>query len=278
MRMLPDFLAIGHVSKDRLPSGFKLGGTVTYGSLTALKLGLRTAIVTSSAPDLDVQRHLAGVAVHTVPSAETTTFHNIYRHDRRTQLLEAAASPLTPSDVPRNWLTPRMVLLGPVSGEVSSQFARYFPRSLVVASMQGWLRRSKADGRVRPMSWDGREVMPHVDAGVVSSEDVDDDCLVDLWATLTPVLIVTAGREGAMLHDRRGWHHVAPFPVDEVDPTGAGDVFAAAFLVRFEQTREPMESARFASCVASFCVQAEGVEGIPTLAQVEQRLDSGSTA
>ena len=45
----PDFLAIGHVTRDLLPDGsWRLGGTVAFAALTAARLGLRPAIVTSA--------------------------------------------------------------------------------------------------------------------------------------------------------------------------------------------------------------------------------------
>jgi sugar/nucleoside kinase (ribokinase family) len=56
-----------------------------------------------------------------------------------------------------------------------------------------------------------------------------------------------------------------------VDPTGAGDVFAAAFLVRYRETGDPFASALFASCAASLSVEAPGLEGVPTRARVEER-------
>ena len=54
-----------------------------------------------------------------------------------------------------------------------------------------------------------------------------------------------------------------------------GDVFAAAYLVRYGETADELESARFASCAASFCVQAQGADGIPTRPAVEARLREG---
>jgi sugar/nucleoside kinase (ribokinase family) len=55
-----------------------------------------------------------------------------------------------------------------------------------------------------------------------------------------------------------------------VDATGAGDVFAAAFFVRFFTTRDPWESARFATLVASRSVTRVGLDGIPTLREIEE--------
>ena len=46
--------------------------------------------------------------------------------------------------------------------------------------------------------------------------------------------------------------------LEEVDATGAGDIFAAAFFWRLYVTRDPWEAARFATHLASFCSQEEG--------------------
>ena len=65
------------------------------------------------------------------------------------------------------------------------------------------------------------------------------------------------------------------FKVGEVDPTGAGDAFAAAFLIELKRSDAPVESALFASCAASFVVEAPGADGIPTPDQVAERLARG---
>ena len=270
--MLPDFLAIGHVTKDVTPDGNRLGGTVAFAALTASRLGLSPAVVTSAAPDLDVRSSIPGVPIHVVPSDENTTFHNTYRLDQRVQRLERLAAPIEPADIPTWWLSARLVLLGPLVGEVSYQLAQAFPNALVLASIQGWLRRWDRKGLVGSVSWNGTEVLPHVDAAVCSNADIGNSHLLDLWKTITPVLIVTMGSEGARLHFEGDWHRIEPFPTQEMDPTGAGDVFGAAYLIRYGETLSPLESARFASCAASFCVEAKGMEGVPTRAQVERRL------
>ena len=270
----PDFLAIGHMTRDRTPDGFASGGAVTYGALTAQGMGLKAAIVTSASVDNQTSSNTRDIPVHEVPATETTTFHNVYSGGKRIQFLEGIGSPIMPNDVPVSWRSAPLVLLGPVVGEVTSQMALSFPDSLVVASIQGWLRRWDFEGRVTPKPWEGREVLPHIDAAVVSIGDIGDRRLIDLWAKITPVLIVTMGGEGARLHSEGGWHDIAPFPTTEVDSTGAGDVFAGAYLAKYHETRQPLESARFASCAASFCVEADGVAGIPTVAQVQERLKS----
>jgi sugar/nucleoside kinase (ribokinase family) len=58
-------------------------------------------------------------------------------------------------------------------------------------------------------------------------------------------------------------------PVDEVDATGAGDVFAAAFLARLYATRDPWEACRFACRMAAISVTRPGLEGVPTSDEVQ---------
>ena len=268
----PDLLAIGHVAKDLEPGGYRVGGAVTYAALTARGMGLSPAVVTSVGPDLDPAGSLPGIRVHAVPASETTTFRNTYHGGRRVQVLSGVASALVSQDVPVGWRSAPLVMLGPLAGEVSDELARSFPNATVVASVQGWLRRLDEEGRVTPAEWDGDAVLPHVDAAVVSRDDLGERSWLDRWKELVPVLIVTAGGEGSSVHFQGRWHDVAPFAARDEDPTGAGDVFGAAYLIRYRETGDVLQSARFASCVASFCVEADGTQGIPTRAQVEARL------
>ena len=50
--------------------------------------------------------------------------------------------------------------------------------------------------------------------------------------------------------------------VREIDATGAGDVFAAAFLVRQRETGDNRLAAEFATAAAALAVQATGTAGI----------------
>src|SRR5260221_1959812 len=78
---MPRLLAVGHVTWDRREDGDVLGGSVTYGTLTARKLGWETAILTSAGPDFAPDRDLPGVRVFRHPSSATTRFTNLYDVD-----------------------------------------------------------------------------------------------------------------------------------------------------------------------------------------------------
>jgi sugar/nucleoside kinase (ribokinase family) len=56
-----------------------------------------------------------------------------------------------------------------------------------------------------------------------------------------------------------------------VDATGAGDVFATAFLIKFAQTRDIAQAAGFAHCAASFVVEGVGIDNLVGIEKVEER-------
>ena len=62
-------------------------------------------------------------------------------------------------------------------------------------------------------------------------------------------------------------------PCIEMDPTGAGDVFATAFLLRYQETGDPLEAAAFGSCAASCVVEGLGASQLGDRAEIERRLE-----
>ncbi len=279
MSQPPEFLVIGVVTKDVIPGGYTVGGTVTYAALTARNLGYRAAVLTSAEPTLDLSAVLAGVQVHRVSSAATTIFDNQYVGGSRRQYLYAVADPITAAHVPPAWQQAPVVHLGPLVHELGADLAAHFPHSLVGVTPQGWLRTwDNTDRLVRRRSWiEAPTVLAHTDVLVFSEEDVaGDPATIEAWAGMVPILIVTQGARGADVYVRGVPRHVPAFPAHEVDPTGAGDVFAAAFLLRFRESNDPYEAARFAHCVAAFCVEGPGTTNLPTREQVERRLRSAA--
>lgn len=284
----PDFLTIGHVTRDVRPDGsFALGGTVTFAALTAYRLGLVAAIVTCASAEwlesIPAQVPEIGLAGHTSP--ETTTFVNTYSAGFRTQYLQARAGELTAADIPASWLAASIVLFGPLDQEFTPALLRDFPRrpgSILAATPQGWLRRWDAGGRVWPSPWTtAGEVLPLLDALILSHDDLlpfaggnraGTDAILSEWSMRVPLLVATDGRHGATLFQHGHRETFPAYPTVEVDPTGAGDVFATAFLVHLSRYRDPRQAVAFANCVASLSIEQEGIAGIPTWEQVEKRM------
>ncbi|MBX6770231.1 MAG: ribokinase [Chloroflexi bacterium] len=272
---VPDYLIVGHVTRDIVGDGHVIGGTVTYAGLTAVALGRRVAAVTSAGDDFDVGRALPSIQFQVRRAPATTTFENVYHGGHRQQWIRAVAAPLDHSLIPEGWRHAPIVHLAPLAREFGAEMITAFSGyGLLGLTPQGWLRRWNADGFVERCSWEHpEEVLKVCDAVVLSEEDVDGDWeLLRGYAGVARLLVVTQGARGCTVFQRgRAWQ-VAAFPATEVDATGAGDVFAAAFFTHLLDHGDPVQAAHYANCVASFAVEALGTAGIPTREAIARRL------
>ncbi|MBC7225712.1 MAG: ribokinase [Thermoflexales bacterium] len=275
----PDYLVVGHVTQDRLPDGsLTPGGTASYAARTARALGLRTAVLTSADDSLDLSAILPDVEIYRVPAATSTIFENRYTSDGRVQFLHARAALLTPETLwSAGFVLPRhigILHLGPVARECDPALADHIPADFLGLTPQGWMRRWDGAGRVAPGPWEEAETwLPRADAVVLSEEDIGgDEALAARWAAQTRVLAVTRGACGCSVYaDGRVWHLPA-FPAREVDPTGAGDIFAAVFFTCLWQGDDPVRAARRANCIAAVSVTRPGLSGTPTPAEIARCL------
>jgi hypothetical protein len=268
-----DYLVIGHLTQDLTPEGPKLGGTTAYASLTGVALGLRVGVVTSWGAEvpLGIMRQIPIVSF---PTDTSTTFENLYTSEGRLQYIRHVAPSLGANLVPDPWRTAPIVHLGPIAQEVEPSIIRTFPNSLIGITPQGWLRAWDADGRVYTSEWpEATFMLQRANAAVISIQDVDnDEGRIDELASACSVLAVTEAHQGSRLYWNGDVRRFRPPKVKEVDPTGAGDVYAAAFFARLHTTRDPWEAARFATQLAALSVTRPGLEGIPTPQEVQDSM------
>ncbi len=265
-----DYLLIGHVAVDITPAGNQLGGTVSYAALTAKAMGLRVGIVTSVGEEAPLNL-LDGIQIICIPAKRSTTFENVKTDLGRKQTLHHQAVPLSFEHVPQIWRNAPVVHLAPIAQEMDISMAGQFPSSWVGVTPQGWMRAWDEKGSVFSIAWENSDqVLGRVGGVVLSLEDINRDLeLVERMAHQTKLLCLTEGEDGAVLHWHGDRRRFRPPRVNEVDATGAGDIFTAAFFSRLYQTRDPWESARFATTVAAYSVTRRGTEGIPTPAEIE---------
>jgi 1D-myo-inositol 3-kinase len=272
---MPRLLAVGHVTWDRREGGDVLGGSVTYGTLTARKLGWETAILTSAGPDFVPDRDLPGVRVFRHPSSATTRFTNLYDGDgTRRQFVTARAEDVEMLDLPEEWRRPDALLLGPVAGELSGFPVSAFEAGCVGAIAQGWLRDIGPDGHVSAREWPSpSRDLPGVHVLFLSEHDLAGGAArAPDFLSLVPMVALTRGWRGLTFHTRSGAQDVPALPRPEVDPTGAGDVFAAAYLARYHEVGDPLAAAAFAACAASCAVEGVGTSTLGDRAEIERRL------
>jgi sugar/nucleoside kinase (ribokinase family) len=268
-----DYLAFGHLAVDLMPSGPRLGGTVTYAALTARALGLRVGIVTSAGPEAPLGA-LEGIPVVSVPSENSTTFENIPTENGRRQVLHHQAAPLSFDHIPQAWRGTPIVHIGPIAQELPSRIPEGLSASLIGVTPQGWMRTWDEAGGVQPCDWgQAGSLLPQAGAVVISRDDVGgDEEQIERLAHAARVLAVTENSAGVRLYWHGDQRRFRAPKVDEVDATGAGDIFAAAFFYRLYGTRDPWEAARFATQLASCSVTRAGLDGIPTRQEIEASL------
>ncbi len=264
-----DYLAIGHVTedlwKDRQPTA---GGTVMYASRCARALLPKVAVLTAAAPGLDDAGIFPGIDVYRIDSPRTTQFWNVYDGSRRTQYVNANPVVLGAPQFSAELRDSAIVHLAPVCNEAAVSLLDVIPASSFVGlTPQGWLRRWKDDGRVEqhPGNWtDAAAFLKRADAVVMSIEDINGDwATARTWADQARLMVVTQSELGCTLYINGEAIRVPAPQVQQVDPTGAGDVFAATFFIALRRGERPMRAAQVANCLAAQSVTRPQLEGLP---------------
>jgi 1D-myo-inositol 3-kinase len=268
----PEYLCIGHLTIDKTPEGDKIGGTAAYASLTAKAMSLDTALYTTY-----TQQQLPSIfsQIQSEVQVESSlmTFENIYHEKKRKQHLLHTCNPLQLSGIPVQWSDPSIVHFGPIFHDIAPQTVSHFPHAFIGVTPQGWLR--TLEGQiVQPKYRDWlRDYLPQADAVVISVEDVGyDEDAIRTMASISPILAVTEGFYGARIYHEGKMHRCHAPELPEIDPTGAGDIFATIFFIMLHRGNSPQLAGQIATQLASFSVLRRGLDSIPTKYERDQTL------
>lgn len=258
------FAAVGHVTNDRLETGVFPGGSALYAGLAAAQLGAQVRLITSFGREFVGAELLSstGIQVEATLSDRTTFFEAIEVEGHRGWRVLGQAAALTRA------VTDVDVLFAcPVLDEVAPSAMVAPSGALVGAGLQGWLRSLRADGVVEPRKAPELSFLSGCKAVFCSDEDLGGDRarLLALFRGLADIAVVTEGARGALLYVGDSVHRVQACPACEVDPTGAGDTFAACFLLGLARGEKPLEAAAFAAVAASIAVERSGPTALSSL-------------
>ena len=279
-----DILLLGNVTRDIAGDDpddleYTLGGSVSYAALTCRQLKVRPELATRAAANVDMSELQAAARCTVLHSETTTTFANRYSPEGRIQYCYHPAPPITAADLTPRMRQAKVVFMCPIMQEVAADVPACFSKdSFLAAGPQGWLRRIDAEGRVHVADWAHQDAfLRRLNVLILSREDIGFD-LERLFALMehVPLAVLSNYKEGCDVFRRNNGciqkQHVPPRPAAESDPTGAGDIFAAAFLVRYLETGHVWHSARFANVMASFGVEGIGASTIPSRQTVMEYL------
>ncbi len=290
----PDVVVVGAATRDlgdQDPRGWMLGGGVTFGALALARLGLRTGIVlgldqeAASAPELDLIRD-AGVTVATAPLRRGPVFTNVETLAGRIQTCGSLSDPVPTEALPPSWRDAPAWVFAPIASELPDAWVDVPAAGACVAfAWQGILRRLRAGERVRPRTPGPSPFLARADILAASRHDVPSDlALRDIGSWLGPScdMLLTAGLLGGMLiHFEAGRlvraraYGSIPSRL-EIDPTGAGDTMlaglVAARLAGGPEARAGGRDVRLGAAAASLLVEGPGMNSVPTLSQVRERV------
>lgn len=280
----PDYLLIGHMTADITPHGRILGGTVSYAARTISAFGLRVGVLTSADPNdplIDVLSPYVDDLV-VIPAESTSTFENIYTETGRQQMIRGVAKKLTWEHLPEHWRKASMVHFAPLTGEIDpAHWFNKFPDARTLMTAQGLLRVWGDDDVVRFKSWLDHDALQHLDWLVLSEEDIAQaPHLEQAYVDAANHLVMTrAENGGTYYHNGQTQTYITP-QVEVIQPTGAGDVFAAGLLVGLHLSGgDVAASLALGAQLGAIAVTRDGWDGAPTPEEVQSALkSSGVTA
>jgi sugar/nucleoside kinase (ribokinase family) len=264
---VPDYLFIGHIAHDVTPEGPRLGGTVSYGAHTAMAMGQQVGILTSAKPgepllaDLPIDAHVVSI-----PAEHTTTFENRYVGSVRTQYMYHRALTLTPTMLPPAWRRARLIHIAPIAYEIDPAFFTLFEEGAICVTPQGFMRSREPDGLVKTVHWaDAERALSRTRLTVFSEEDIrHDPGLEKTFARFAPLAVLTRAERGGTVYRGDTVFDFAAIEVEQVGPTGAGDVFATALHIALDRLGDLERAIQVAAYLAGRSITREGFDSAPT--------------
>jgi sugar/nucleoside kinase (ribokinase family) len=270
-----DIAFVGHYTKDTIvyPEVSRVvdGGAFNYGAHVAVRMGLRTAVVTRLARDdrrVVEELERLGVTAVIVEAPASTHLRLAYptaNLDERTIEITSSAGPFTIADV--GDLRAKAIAVGAsVRGEVPEEVVSALAArcDLLALDVQGFMR-IVVNGRLAFDDWPGKEaILPKV--SVLKTDAVEAERLTGQQdreeaarrlAKLGPREVLLTWNGGVLVH-HDGRISQAPFVPEAVrGRSGRGDTCTSAYLSR-RLAASPDDAVAWAAAVTSLKLEAEG--------------------
>ena len=86
------------------------------------------------------------------------------------------------------------------------------------------------------------------------------------------IIFVTRGQLGARIWKGGDWVDIPAIKSAPVDLTGAGDVWASAFVIALNDGRNIEDAGMYASAASAIGIESIGLLGCPSRTEIENRL------
>lgn len=282
---MSSMLAVGSVAFDTLhmPHGRYvrvLGGAATYASIAASFFGpvQLVAVVGKDFP-AEARELLRSRAVDLegLEVADGLTFHwaGEYSADlnsRTTLQTDLNVFADFHPKIPEAWRSTRYVMLANIDPELQLEVLNQIkkPEFVIADTMNFWISSKLAELK---------KVLQRIDLLVINEEEARQlsgtyamaKVARELLSMGPKSVVIKRGEYGALWFDHQDVFSAPAYPLEEVrDPTGAGDTFAGG-LLGYVALKGNVENATlrraivYGSALASFCVEAVGLERLLTV-------------
>jgi sugar/nucleoside kinase (ribokinase family) len=254
-----------------------LSGCSTNACLAVARLGEQTTLVGTVGEDFrsrleaDLSERMVDFSLY--PSHETGGFSLIYYDDHGNRHLTILGTADPVPAVLDGVAQADIVLIGPILGEIDAALVekvRQNTQAPILVDPQGLLRGCK-DGKIyheKTVDFEkiaamativkANELETKVVTGIDPRED-PEGAVRALRQYGCQIAVTTIAEAGSIIYDGKQIYVIPPFTTNAIDPTGAGDTYAAGFMVKYLETPDDLTAVGcFGSSVASVMVENSG--------------------
>ena len=269
-----------------------LSGCSTNACLAFSRLGYPSTLVGGVGADyrdrLERELHSCGINTHLFQTHQTGGFALNYLDDQgnRTLSILGIADRLPSDLIPAD--SAGFILLGPILSEISRELVKNLRKKYSVPILldpQGLLRTIRDGSVFHEISQSFIDIAAL--STIIKANEVETLVATGINARQHPqeavkalskygctIAIVTLAEAGSIIYDGQSIYVIPPYTTQALDPTGAGDTYAAGFIVKYMETPGNLTVVGcFASAVASVMVENLG-PGFPlTRQEANQRAE-----
>ena len=301
-----DIVSIGNIIKETIIfpdnkfDGPVLGSPCAYSSLIMAKLGCSVGMVTYFGDDfpkeLDVLWQLRLVDKRGfVKHHYSTQNHLIYRADGTKSVEYYKVAPVIEyKDLPKSYLDAKIYYICPMNYEVSIDLCRILEdQGKMLMVDLGGFGGTTAYNRFTIDTSRGEYIIDSLCKSAhiikVSGEDLEyltpglsaTEASSEFLERGADIVTITLGDRGSLFHVKGGDLKYVDafkprFPEENLDVVGAGDAFAAGFIVKYIESADVEASTIYGNAVASLMIEKTGActeARMPSADLVELRLD-----
>jgi len=300
--MKPDLIVIGHLMKEKtiFPDhhiiGPTVGGAAAYFSIVASCLGSKVGIVSKIGRDMSKKLldplyktgvDMQGIRIEGMRSMISELYYDI--NGNKKMKYPYKGKPIIFEDIPINYLQANMIYVAPQEWEFSlkeiEKLSSFKGKMAIELSGYGGAHCTHhlSIDKIRSFF---KQLLPYFHIAKLSIEDCryffEEKDEIKIAKTLiewgVEIGIITLSEKGAIIVTSSDILKLPSFVKGSVlDSVGAGDAFAAGFMVSYIKDKDVKKAGLFASATAAVMIERTGgmnLSRMPVLFKIEERLNS----